>query len=414
MLIFATGIENSNPVIRLPDGRRHRVDEMFSCGHHEAWSTDLDLVVESGASVLRWGPPIHRVWLGPGHFDWDWTDAVMAGMRQRGIEPMLDLLHFGLPDWLGDVIGSPEWPPLFGDYVQAVAARYPWVRYWTPVNEPMVTAKFSALNGYWNERCLDEASYAHAALAVAWAARLAAACVLREIPDACIVHNEAVEIVEPFDAEPASLDRAVHEQFLCHVPLDLILTHAGPAHDYVRSHCGPGWEDAFTALGLLPAIRHVLGVDFYHRSEWQIDAHGVVTYCGDVLGLAGAIVRTYRRYRMPLWHTETNNIDGQGVIDASDWMTRQVLTLAALRCEGLPVLGFTWFSLTDQIDWDSALREANGHVNPVGLFDLNRQPRMALVTFRALQQRFGFGTGHPLRGTIDISNTTVRPRLVVT
>lgn len=46
-----------------------------------------------------------------------------------------------------------------------------------------------------------------------------------------------------------------------------------------------------------------------------------------------------------------------------------------LRQEGIPVLGFTWYSLTDQIDWDVALREKRGVVNPRGLFDLDRKPR---------------------------------------
>ena len=31
---------------------------------------------------------------------------------------------------------------------------------------------------------------------------------------------------------------------------------------------------------------------------------------------------------------------------------------------------FTWYSLTDQVDWDIALREANGRVNALGFYDL--------------------------------------------
>jgi hypothetical protein len=34
------------------------------------------------------------------------------------------------------------------------------------------------------------------------------------------------------------------------------------------------------------------------------------------------------------------------------------------------MVGFTWYSLTDQTDWYTALREVNHHVNAVGLYDL--------------------------------------------
>ena len=46
-----------------------------------------------------------------------------------------------------------------------------------------------------------------------------------------------------------------------------------------------------------------------------------------------------------------------------------------LRNVGIPTVGFTWYSLTDQVDWDTALREQNGNVNPLGLFDLDRRIR---------------------------------------
>ena len=47
-----------------------------------------------------------------------------------------------------------------------------------------------------------------------------------------------------------------------------------------------------------------------------------------------------------------------------------------LRQDGVPIVGFTWYSLTDQIDWDIALRQERNNVHPVGLYDLNRQVRV--------------------------------------
>ena len=46
-----------------------------------------------------------------------------------------------------------------------------------------------------------------------------------------------------------------------------------------------------------------------------------------------------------------------------------------VRNVGIPTVGFTWYSLTDQVDWDTALREQNGNVNALGLYDLDRNIR---------------------------------------
>ena len=55
-----------------------------------------------------------------------------------------------------------------------------------------------------------------------------------------------------------------------------------------------------------------------------------------------------------------------------------------LRNVGIPTVGFTWYSLTDQIDWDTALREQNGNVNPLGLFDLDRKIRNVGKAYKQL------------------------------
>src|SRR5829696_4205829 len=152
--MFATGIENSYPIIS--GGRR--VDEMEKCGHYQHWRKDLHLAAQMNARFLRWGPAIHRTWLGAGRYDWAWVDEVVTEMDRLDIEPMMDLCHFGLPDWLGN-FQNREFPEQFAEYAQAFAARYPHVRYWTPVNEILIAAMFSAKYGWWNERLTTEGSF---------------------------------------------------------------------------------------------------------------------------------------------------------------------------------------------------------------------------------------------------------------
>src|SRR5690606_28814653 len=97
--MFATGIENSYPTI---EGGRVRVDEMESCGHYDLWRRDFDLVQEMGICYLRYGPPLHRVWLGSGKYDWSFADATYHDLRERDIVTITDLCHFGVPDWIGN------------------------------------------------------------------------------------------------------------------------------------------------------------------------------------------------------------------------------------------------------------------------------------------------------------------------
>jgi hypothetical protein len=80
--MFATGIECSNPTINNGRIRRDLLDE---CGHYDRWRDDLRLTRELGLKVLRYGLPIHRVYLGPGKFDWEFADLAMAEIRRLGI-----------------------------------------------------------------------------------------------------------------------------------------------------------------------------------------------------------------------------------------------------------------------------------------------------------------------------------------
>ena len=133
--LFSTGIENSYPTIA--GGKR--IDQMEKCGHYARFKEDFALTKEMGIRYLRWGPPLHKTFVGPGQYDWEWTDAAMAELRRLDIEPILDLCHFGVPDWLGN-FQNPDLPRYFTEYTEACAKRYPYVRYWTPVNEIFVAA----------------------------------------------------------------------------------------------------------------------------------------------------------------------------------------------------------------------------------------------------------------------------------
>ena len=113
--MFATGIENSYPTIK---NGRARVDELEKCGHYKHWRKDFELVKEQGIRFLRYGPPIHTTWLGHGRYDWGFLDETLEVLKTRDIVPIVDLCHFGVPDWIGN-FQNPDFP----DVVRASTPR---------------------------------------------------------------------------------------------------------------------------------------------------------------------------------------------------------------------------------------------------------------------------------------------------
>jgi hypothetical protein len=111
--MFATGIENSYPII----AGGIRVDEMEKRGHYKRWRDDLNLVHELNLNYLRCGPAIYKTFLAPGHYDWSWVDDVLSQMQGLGISAVLDLCHFGLPDWLRN-FQNEEFPHYFAEYAE--------------------------------------------------------------------------------------------------------------------------------------------------------------------------------------------------------------------------------------------------------------------------------------------------------
>ena len=104
--LFATGVENSNPTI---NHGRVRVDEMAKCGHYTCWRDDFECVQQLGIRFLRYGPPLYRTHLGPDHYDWAFAYETFTELYRFGITPIVDLCHFGVPDWIGD-FQNPDFP----------------------------------------------------------------------------------------------------------------------------------------------------------------------------------------------------------------------------------------------------------------------------------------------------------------
>ena len=128
----------------------------------------------------------------------------------------------------------------------------------------------------------------------------------------------------------------------------------------------------------------ILGNDYYMLNEHRVYADGHTVAAGETFGYSEITRQYYNRYRLPVMHTETNLLEGPHGDEAVKWLWKEWANVLRLRNVGIPTVGFTWYSLTDQVDWDTALREQNGNVNPLGLFDLDRNIRNVGKAYKQL------------------------------
>ncbi len=376
--MFSTGIENSYPTIAV-NGATRRVDEMEKTGHYRRWRDDFGLVKELGIEFLRYGPPYYRTHTAAGRYDWSFADETFHALQALSIVPIVDLCHFGVPDWIGS-FQNPDFPELFAAYAKAFATRFPHLRYFTPVNEIFIAALFSAQYGWWNERLSSDRAFVTALKHLCHANTLAMHAILEVQPTALFVQSESSEYFHAEKPECQPIAAFLNEKRF----LSLDLTYGHPLdvtmYEYLIDH-GMTREEYHWFPDHHVKARCIMGNDYYATNEHLVHADGTTSPSGEIFGYYVITHQYFSRYRLPVMHTETNFHDADR---APDWLRKEWANMYRLREDGVPIVGFTWYSLTDQVDWDSALREDAGHVNTLGLVDLDRHIRPVGVAYKNL------------------------------
>jgi beta-glucosidase/6-phospho-beta-glucosidase/beta-galactosidase len=359
-----------------------RVDEMEKCGHYDRWQEDFELVREMEISFLRYGPPLHRTFLGPDKFDWSFADETFCWLHRNDIVPIADLCHFGVPDWIGN-FQNPDFPKLFAAYAREFATRYPWVQLYTPINEMYICAAFSARYGWWNEQLASDRAFVTALKNIVKANVLAMTEILKLRPDALFIQSESSEY---FHAEnPKSIGPAEvmnSERFLS-LDLNYGRRIESEMYEYLFDN-GLTREEYHFFLDNNLKHHCIMGNDYYVTNEHRVYEDGTTKPAGEVFGYAEITWQYYDRYQLPVMHTETNYKQGPNGDEAVYWLWKEWANVLRVRNDGVPVVGFTWYSLTDQVDWDTALRENNGTVDPLGLYDIDRKMRPVGQAYKKL------------------------------
>ncbi|MDE2572207.1 MAG: family 1 glycosylhydrolase [bacterium] len=349
---------------RIDAGRRR--DQLAETGH-QARAGDIDLLAGLGVSHARypvlWEKTAPR---DPREADLSWAAPRLERLREHGVAPIVTLLHHGSgPD--GTSLIDPLFPELFARYARTVAERFPWIERWTPINEPLTTARFSTLYGHWYpNRVGDHAAFGRAVINQARAIVRAMAEIRAVNPAAQLVLTEDLQA---FHADEAHAADGAHQRERSFLSAETLMGRIVPGHamhEYLTRACGvPAGELAW--LVEHATAPDLMGWNYYTHSERVLlDRSGphyadvAAVYVRDVGISPRPLLRdAYRRLGLPLALSEVH-VDGDEEARCR-WLAERWRDARALRDEGVPVLALGAWAAFGMVDWHSLLREREGY-----------------------------------------------------
>jgi beta-glucosidase/6-phospho-beta-glucosidase/beta-galactosidase len=351
------------------------VDQFEWTQHNRYWREDFKLAREQlGIDTLRYALPWHKIETQPGKFDWSIADERIHAAREMGLDLYLDVMHFGTPIWLKQAAGDPEFPEALERFTEALVTRYAGqINTWCPCNEPLVLALFSGDFGFWPPHSRHWKGYMPVLSRIVQAVSRSIRAIRRAQPEATVLLCDNVENYKTRDEDLAiEVRRRNLRRFLA---MDLLTGRMDRHHPLFN------WVTSYGLSELdLEWFRHnpqspdVLGIDYYPHSDWQLEKVGDKVRqrrAENPVGLYGIGQAYYHRYGLPMMLTETS-IEGKP-INREIWLEETVEDCKRLREEGIPMVGYFWWPMVDQVDWDGALTHRVGKIHEVGMFNLKRQ-----------------------------------------
>lgn len=384
------------------------LDQLEQSGHTRRLS-DLDLFADLGLSGLRFPVLWERVApLGLGKADWTWTDAALSRLRRLEMEPVIGLVHHGSGPAHTSLL-DPEFPAQLAEYARAVARRYPWVTRYTPVNEPLTTARFSGLYGHWYPHGKDSLLFARMLLTQCRAVSAAMAAIREVNPEARLVQTEDMGKTYSTPALSYQADFDNERRWLSFDLLCGRVVPGHPMHHFLR------WlgveDDELQPFTDSPCPPDVLGINYYVTSERflderleryphilpggngqseYVDVEAVRVRAEGLTGLAALLGEAWARYGRPVAVTEAHL--GSSVEEQMRWLAELWNEARTAQKNGVDVRAVTAWSLLGAYDWNSLVTRPEGHYEP-GVFALGEDgPR---PTALAHLLRDLATTGHP-------------------
>ena len=384
-------------VARIGDDFR---DQSLETGHRDRIE-DLDRIAGLGIRTLRY--PVLWETISPerpDEADFSWHDQRMARMHELDIRPIAGLCHHGSGPHYTDML-DPAWPELLARHARNVAERYPHLDLYTPVNEPLTTARFSGLYGHWYPHETGYSQFLTALMNECKATVLAMREIRRVRPDAQLVQTD--DMGKTFST-PALAYQAEHENQRRWLTFDLLCGMVDSHHPWWRIFRDHGIsEDDLNLFLEADAAPDIIGINHYLTSERYLDqnlnrypehhwgGNGRDRYA-DVeavrmplpqrdLGPVARLRETWERYGRPVAVTEVHH--GCSRDEQLRWLAEIWMGANQLRDEGADIRAITVWSLFGTVDWNTLLTQRHGTYEP-GPYDVRGpEPRPTALAHAA-------------------------------
>jgi beta-glucosidase/6-phospho-beta-glucosidase/beta-galactosidase len=313
----------------------------------------------------------------PDEFDWHWIDEVLPYMvDELGITPIIDLMHYGCPFWLRREFASDDYPRAVANYAAAFADRYKsLVRFYTPLNEPIVNALMCGKRGLWPPYLRGESGYIRVMLQLAKGILKTVQAIKNIDPNSIMVHVEATGLSRAAREDLQVL--ATEEQRRGYICYDLMTGRVDSGHPLFTWLVRNGASlDDLTSIRRQAIKLDCIGLNFYPQwstQEIHVDRKGRIAYRAidpEGTGFSKLIEDYYTHYQAPIIITETSAFGTDKA--RAKWMEASVNAVKILRGQGVPVLGYTWFPLFTMVDWRYRFGRApmENYLIELGLFKL--------------------------------------------
>jgi dTDP-4-dehydrorhamnose reductase len=386
-------------------------DQLVSSGFDRRLD-DLDRLAGIGAKRLRFPLLWERIAPEPGRFEWAWSDARLERLRELGVPPIAGLLHHGSGPRHTNLL-DPAFPKLLAEYARAVAERYPDIDAYTPVNEPLTTARFSGLYGMWYPHQRDDKSFVRALLNQVRATVLAMRAVREVNPKAQLVQTEDLGFV---DSSPRLRYQAEFENLRRWLSFDLLTGRVDAQHPlrwYLRKSGAS--EQELQALVDQPCPPDIVGINSYVTSERFLDERIAIyppemrggngrdkyvdielarVHGRSIGGFPARLREASERYGLPVAITEVHL--GCSRDEQLRWLHQAWRAAQDLRAGGHDIRAVTVWAAFGTYDWDSLVTRNAGHYEP-GLWDVSSgEPRATALAALARHLARGDQPNNPV------------------
>lgn len=355
-------------------------------GHSDRLS-DLDAIASLGIRKLRY--PVLWETISPDAPDmcrWDWHDERLGKLRELEISPIAGLLHHGSGPHYTSLL-DPLFPERVAVHASRVAKRYPWITSYTPVNEPLTTARFSGLYGHWYPHGRDDRSFLRALVNQCAAVVLSMQAIRRVTPGAELVQTE--DLGKTFSTRNLSYQAELENErrWLTYDLLHGRIDREHPLFELLTANGIDEREVFFFQENLTEP--DIIGINHYLTSERHLDedlqhypecfrgGNGAHAYADveavrmhehvDDVGPLARLREVWRRYGRPIAVTEAHH--GSSRDEQMRWLNEVWTSAQKLRQEGADIRAVTVWALFGAVDWNTLLVCRNGFYEP-GAFDV--------------------------------------------